>query len=95
MQLYYYQTDEKPMRRRHGGNVQRRIQTKGHKPALHVLDNECSRAVTNYITKEHTDIQLVEPHNHRVNAADPAVKCVKYHMLASFATLDPNCPIQL
>ena len=68
---------------------------KGHKPALHVLDNGCSKAVTNYITTKETDIQLVEPHNHRVNAAEPTVKCVKYHMIASLTTLDLNCPIQL
>ena len=71
------------------------LQAKGHQPALHVLDNECSKAVKNYITSQETGIQLVEPHNHRVNAAEPAVKTVKYHTLASLATLDPNCPIQL
>ena len=71
------------------------LEAKGHRPALHVLDNECSRAVKNYITSQQTNIQLVEPHNHRVNAAEPAVKCVKYHTIASFATLDPDCPIQL
>ena len=50
---------------------------------------------TTYIVTEKTNIQLVEPHNHRVNAAELAVKSLKYHALASFATLDPNCPIQL
>ena len=49
----------------------------------------------NYITVEQTEIQLVEPHNHRVNAAEPAVKSTKYYTLANFATLDPNFPIQL
>ena len=34
-------------------------------------------------------------HNHRINASEPAVKNTKYHTLASFATLDPNYPIQL
>ena len=37
----------------------------------------------------------MEPHNHRVNTAEPAVKSLKYHTLAIFAILDPNCPIQL
>ena len=67
----------------------------GHKPALHVLDNECSRAVKTYIQSNHTEIQLVEPHNHRVNAAEVAVKAVKYHTLAHLATIDPNCPLQI
>ena len=43
-------------------------------PKLHVLDNECSRAVQNYITSKKMNIQLVEPHNHCVNAAKTSVK---------------------
>ena len=46
-------------------------------PNLHVMDNECSKAIKNFIKKEKVDIQLVEPHNHRVNAAEPAVKAAK------------------
>ena len=76
-------------------NIYDELKAKGHEPSLHVLDNECSKAVKNYITSEETRIQLVEPHNHRVNAAEPAVKSVKYHTIASLATMDPNCPIQL
>ena len=37
----------------------------------------------------------MEPHNHRVNVAEPAVKSVKYHMLATFATMDKNFPMQV
>ena len=65
------------------------------KPKLHVLDNECSKAVRNYVTSKNTKIQLVEPHNHRVNAAEPAVKTVKAHFKSALATLDKNCPLQL
>ena len=38
------------------------------KPKLHVLDNQCSKAVKSYIQKEKIKIQLVEPSNHRVNS---------------------------
>ena len=75
--------------------VYEELKTKGHQPTLYVLDNEYSKVVKNYIIVKQTNEQLVEPHNHRVNAAEPAVKSVKYHALAAFATLDPNCPIQL
>ena len=44
------------------------LKARGLAPKLHVLDNECSKAVQNYIRSENTTIQLVEPHNHRVNA---------------------------
>ena len=76
-------------------SVYQELKTYGHKPALHVLDNECSRAVQSYIRSNKTEIQLVEPHNHRVNAAEVAVKAVKYHTLAHLATIDPDCPLQI
>ena len=63
------------------------------KPKLHVLDNKCSRAIKSFIRKEGADIQLVKPHNHRVNAAETVVKTAKYHMIASLAMLDPSCPL--
>ncbi len=49
----------------------------------------CSRAVQAYIEKEDMRIQLVEPHNHRVNAAKTAVKAAKYHIIAGLQTVDP------
>ena len=71
------------------------LETRNLKPRLHVLDNECSHAVKTYLQKENVDIQIVEPHNHRVNAAEPAVKAIKYHMIAGLATVDPDCPMQI
>ena len=64
-------------------------------PKLHVLDNECSKAVQDYVRSEGTAIHLAEPYNHRVNAAEPAVTSVKYHILAGLATVHPDCPLQL
>ena len=37
-----------------------KLNVKGHHPTLHVLDNECSRAVKGYITSVKTDLQFVE-----------------------------------
>ena len=64
-------------------------------PALHVMDNECSKAIKNFIKKENVNIQLVKPHNHRVNAAEPAVKSAKYHTIVGLATVDITCPLRL
>ena len=44
---------------------------------LYVMENECSRAIQVFIKKENADIQLVEPHNHRVNTAEHTVEVVK------------------
>ena len=64
-------------------------------PKLHVLDNECSKAVQTYVKRRNTIIQLVEPHNHQVNAAETSVKAAKYPLLAALATVNPQCPTQL
>ncbi len=41
------------------------------------------------------DIQLVPPHNHRVNAAERAITTFKEHFVAALATVDMICPLQL
>ena len=76
-------------------SVYAQLEGAGHKPRLHILDNECSRAVQNFLTTQGTTRQNVEAHNHRENAAEPAVKTAKYHIILHIVTLNPNCPIQL
>ena len=49
-------------------------------PKLQILDNECFKAVQKYIKSEKVEIQLVETHNRQVNAAEPEVKTIKYHI---------------
>ena len=71
------------------------LQLRNLAPKLHVLDNECSKAIKKYIISQNTNIQLVEPHNHRVNAAETAVKTAKYHFISGLATIDVNAPLQL
>ena len=64
-------------------------------PKFHILENECSKAVQKYIKSEKVEIQLVEPHNHQVNAAEPAVKEIKYHIISALATVERDFPIQI
>ena len=71
------------------------LEAKNLKPKLHVLDNECSRAVQAFLRSNDTKWKNVEAYNHRVHAAEPAVKTAKYHAIAHFATLDFNYPIQI
>ena len=61
-------------------SVYTELETAGHKPKLHILDNECSRAVQNFLIKKGTARQNVEA------AAEPAVKTEKYHIIAHIAT---------
>ena len=76
-------------------SVYTELETAGHKPKPHVLENECSRAVQNFLIKKGTARQNVEARNHRVNTAEPAVKTAKYHIIAYVSMLNQQCPIQL
>ena len=49
------------------------LTSKNFKPKLNVTDNECSKAVQSYIASQDVDWQLVEPNDHRVNAAERAI----------------------
>ena len=72
-----------------------KLEAKGHRPQLHILDNECSKCIQNYLEAKGTKRHHVAPHSHRVNAAKQAAKTAKYHLIAALATLDWGCPIQL
>ena len=67
------------------------------KPKVNVMDNECSRAVEQYIKKSaNMDIELCPPKNHRLNGlGERAVRTFKDHFISTLATVDPTCPIQL
>ena len=66
-----------------------------HKLKLHVLNNGCSCAVQHFLTTKDTTRQNVEAHHHNANAAEPAVKTAKYHIISHIATMDASCSIQL
>jgi len=71
------------------------LKTGGCCPALNVMDNEFSAAVEKYIRSEQINIQLVPPHNHRVNATERAIATFKEHFIAALTTVDMHCPLQL
>ncbi len=44
------------------------MEAKGYKPKMNVMDNQA--------TKKECNLQLVEPHNHHVNAAERAIQTI-------------------
>jgi hypothetical protein len=66
-----------------------------YRPALNVMDNKCSKAVEKHIHTNRMTIQLVPPHNHRVNATKHAIGTFKEHFIAALATVNNLCPLQL
>jgi hypothetical protein len=71
------------------------LRARGYHPALNVMDNECSAVVEKHIKASKINIQLILPHNHRVNATKQAIATFKEHFIASLATVDKLCPLQL
>jgi hypothetical protein len=46
------------------------LTSKGFKPKLNVMDNQATKHITQFLTKQDCRLQLVEPHNHHINAAE-------------------------
>jgi hypothetical protein len=68
---------------------------KGFKPKLNVMDNQATKHIKKILNKNECKLQLVEPHNHRVNAAEHAIQTFKDAFIAALATTDSNFPLQL
>lgn len=49
------------------------LESKGNKINLNVMDNQANTVIKQYLTKKGCANLLVEPHNHRVNAAERAI----------------------
>ena len=54
-----------------------------YQTTLNVMDNECSKAIEWHIQCNMLNIQLVPPHNHRVNAAKRAISTFKVNFIAT------------
>jgi hypothetical protein len=68
---------------------------KGFKPKLNIMDNQATKHINKFLTKDDCKLQIVEPHNHRVNAAECAIQTFKAAFIAAFTTTDSNSPLQL
>ncbi len=71
------------------------LSKKGFKPKLNVMDNQVTKYIKQFLDKNECKLQLVEPHNHRVNAAERAIQTFKDAFIAALATKDSDFPIQL
>jgi hypothetical protein len=71
------------------------LEAKGYKPKMNVMDNQATQYIKKFLTKKECDLQVVEPHNHHVNAAERAIQTFKDAFIAALATTDRNFPLQL
>jgi hypothetical protein len=59
------------------------------------MDNQANTVMKQYLTNKGCANMLVEPHNHRVNAAERAIQTFKAHFISALATTDSDFPLQL
>eukprot|EP00804_Cyclotella_cryptica_P013523 CCRYP_017243-RA/>CCRYP_017243-RA protein AED:0.41 eAED:0.30 QI:0/0/0/1/1/1/5/0/1642 len=71
------------------------LKTKGYKPTFNVTDNQATTPIKSYLNTEDCKWQFVEPHNHRVNAAERAIQTFKNHFISGLCSTDSNWPLQL
>jgi hypothetical protein len=76
-------------------NVFQELKEKGLKSAFNVTDNQATRPIKEYLKKENAKWQFVEPHNHRVNAAERAIQMFKNHFISGLCSTDRDWPLQL
>ncbi len=67
----------------------------GYKPKINIMDNQATKHITAFLTEQQCQLQLVEPHNHRLNAAERAIQTFKDAFIAALVTTDSNFPLQL
>jgi len=73
----------------------KRLTKGGCIPQLHILDNETSEEVHEFFEDQQVKHQYVKPHEHRCNAAERAIRTAKNHLIAGWASVDPNFPAHL
>ena len=71
------------------------LTSKGYKPKINIMDNQATKHIKAFLTEQQCQLQLVEPHNHRLNAAERAIQTFKDAFIAELATTDSNFPLQL
>jgi hypothetical protein len=71
------------------------LTAKGLRVKLNIMDNQATKHIKKFLTEEQCKLQLVEPHNHRMNAAERAIQTWKDAFIAALATTDRDFPIQL
>jgi hypothetical protein len=76
------------------------LTSKGYKPKINIMDNQATKHIKVFLTEQQCQLQLVEPHNHRLNAAERATqRPSRMHLLQhspqQAATFHCNCETKL
>ena len=69
--------------------------SRGLTPNMHVLDNECSKVLKEYMEEENENFQLVPPHLHQRNVTERAIQTFKNHFISRIVSTHKYFPIHL
>jgi CTP synthase (UTP-ammonia lyase) len=61
------------------------LTSKRYRPKINIMDNQATKHINTFLTKQQCQLQLVEPHNHRLNAAKRAIQTFKDAFIAALA----------
>jgi hypothetical protein len=71
------------------------LKSKGYKICLNVMDNQSTKVNRKFLDEEQCDLLLVEPHNHRVHAAERTILTFKVHFISALTTTNSKFPLRL
>jgi hypothetical protein len=69
--------------------------SKGYTPKIIIMDNQATKAIKFYLIPQQCCLQLVEPGNHWVNAAECSIQTFKNCFIGALGTTGIDFPIQL
>ena len=69
--------------------------SRGLTPKTHILDNECSKVLKEYMEEENETFQLVPPHLHQNSAAERAIQTFKNHFISGMVSKHKDSPLHL
>ena len=71
------------------------LTSKRYKPKISIMDNQATKHIKAFLTEQQCQLQLIEPHNHQLNAAERAIQTFKDVFIAALATTNSVFPLQL
>ena len=69
--------------------------SKGYNTKINVMDSQATKGIKAYLMPQQCKLQLVEPNNHSVNAAERAIQTFKNFFIGALGTTNGDFPIQL
>ncbi|GFH50519.1 hypothetical protein CTEN210_06995 [Chaetoceros tenuissimus] len=73
--------------------IYKMLQTKGFKPKLQRLDNECAKELKDFFDEKSIEYQLTPAGKHSRNLAEKAIQTWKDHFIAGLSSTHPNFPV--